>query len=33
VAQASVHDEHVTRPRSTRKGAGPNRSARPARKG
>jgi len=33
VAQGSVHDEPVTRPRSTRKGAGPNRSARPARKG
>jgi glucose-6-phosphate dehydrogenase assembly protein OpcA len=33
VAQGSIHEEPVTRPRSTRKGAGPSRGARPARKG
>jgi glucose-6-phosphate dehydrogenase assembly protein OpcA len=33
VAQGSVHDEPVNRPRSTRKGAGTSRSPRPARKG
>ena len=33
VAQGSIHEEPVTPPRSTRKGAGPSRSARPARRG
>jgi glucose-6-phosphate dehydrogenase assembly protein OpcA len=33
VAQQSVHDEPASAPRSTRRGAGPSRSARPARKG
>jgi glucose-6-phosphate dehydrogenase assembly protein OpcA len=33
VAQQSVHDQPPATPRSTRKGAGPSRSARPARKG
>jgi hypothetical protein len=33
VAQQSVHDEPASIPRSTRRGAGPSRSARPARKG